>query len=68
MKNNVISLEKQHEYNKTNHKKSLTNTFDITDLTGVNTGPRTLFNWVLTVEPRTSVGAQLIRMSASKTI
>tara|TARA_B110000967_G_C18857817_1_gene548227 strand:+ start:862 stop:984 length:123 start_codon:yes stop_codon:yes gene_type:complete len=40
----------------------------MTDLTGLNTGPSIEFSLELTVGPRTSVGAQLIRIRATKSI
>jgi len=40
----------------------------IIDLTGVMTGPRTELSLELKFEPKTSVGAQLIRIRANSSI
>tara|TARA_B100000900_G_scaffold23397_2_gene18246 strand:+ start:6142 stop:6369 length:228 start_codon:yes stop_codon:yes gene_type:complete len=58
------SLLKQHEYNNTNQRRVLTKILFITDLTGVNNGPRVEFNLEFKSLPKTSVGAQFIKIRA----
>jgi hypothetical protein len=66
-KNRFISDLTQQEYNKTDHKSNLTKELLIMDFTGVKTGPSIELRREFVCLPRTSVGAQLIKIRVNKT-